>query len=81
MSRSDDRSRSSGFPVAKFTGSGCRKNNRAWRAFLAAYERRLLNVFTHEGHRPLHGCLQTGAKYDEATAWSHRAGRRTQEDI
>jgi hypothetical protein len=22
----------------------------------------------------LHGCLKTGTRYDEATAWSHRAG-------
>jgi hypothetical protein len=22
----------------------------------------------------LHGCLKTGREYDEATAWSHRAG-------
>lgn len=28
---------------------GCRMNDRARRAYLAAYERRMLTVFTHEG--------------------------------
>jgi CRISPR-associated protein Cas1 len=37
--------------VGEFTttpGLGCRMNARARRAFLAAYERRMLTLFTHE---------------------------------